>query len=121
MRRRLVQQKEKRILYEERGDRDPATLASGKRSHIAPFEPFEAYRNEGVPRELDIAARLVLPPRKLRVTSDQHGLEHRRGKGIVVVLRQQPTNASDLASRHRMQRAAQVFDRTRVRRPQTGK
>ena len=78
MRRRLVQQQQRRILREERGQREAPPLAPGQRARVARVEAGETECRERVRARVDIRRRFPLPAREVRMAADERGLQHRR-------------------------------------------
>src|SRR5262249_37993759 len=86
--------------------------APGKGWHIARFGFRELNCCERGARDLIILRRFPLPARKMRMASDQRRLQHRRGKRIIVVLRQNRAHARELATAPLAERPSGEVDAT---------
>ena len=118
MRRRLVQQEQRRILRDERREREAPPFAAGERSRIAPVEAGESEGRQRRARPLDIGGRFPLPAREMRMPTDERGLEHGGGEVVDAVLRQETADPRALARAECGERLAVVSDLARSRVPE---
>ena len=102
VRRRLVEQHQRRVLRDERRERDAAPLAAGERAHVARLEAGEAEARERGARAVDVGRGFPLPAREMRMPADERGLEHASpGKESTLSCGRQPRRQRALARRER--------------------
>jgi hypothetical protein len=116
---RLVEQQHFGILREQCRERGAATFAAGQRVDIALREIVECDSSAALVRDGAIGVAFPAPEVDVRMTADEHAVEHRRRKRILGRLREQTELARECAARPVRERLAIERDvpRAGARRP----
>src|SRR6185295_13241810 len=95
----LVEQQHVRVLCQQSRERGATTFAAGQRVDITPGQIVECNGLQCLVRDGAIRSAFPTPEIDVRMTPDQHTVEHRRGKRILRRLREQTELASQRAAR----------------------